>query len=124
MTVVHKPFVIVDIVEMQKAEINILGRTVSSNPSLDMYQIKAVLKSYIEKTKEGRKILEKLGHGDKLTELEQKYFDMTDAFTASIPVTHQTLNWNKYHVGGEIMIAYYPTTVYGDFKIVGEENEK
>lgn len=124
MTVVHTTYVIIDIIEMQKAEINAGGMTFMQRPELDMYQVKAVLKSYIEKTAKGRKLLKKLGYGEKITELEYRYLEYTDAFTAIIPITHDTLNQNKYHVGGEIMIAYYPTTVYGEFKMVDEKNGK
>jgi len=121
MTVSHTTFVIIDIVEMQKAEVNAGGMTFMRRPELDMYQIHAILKSYIEKTGKGRKILKKLGHGEHMTELDNQYMMYENAFTAVIPITHKALNENKYHVGGEIMIAYYPTTVYGEFHIKEEK---
>jgi len=115
MSVIHTKYVIIDIIEMHKAEIAAMGMTLMQRPELDMYMIRAVLKSYLEQTNKGRGLLKKLGHGDKMPELESKYLNYTEAFTASLPCTHKTLNDNKYHVGGEIMIAYYPTSVYGEF---------
>jgi len=120
MTVELEPYIITDIVEMQKAEMSAMGMTIMKNPDLDMYRMTAVMKCYIEKTKKGRKILEKLGHGDKLSEVEMKYLEYEESFTAFIPITHKSLNWNKYEIGGEIMIAYYPTNVWATFHAEGE----
>lgn len=120
MSVVFKPFVIVDIIEMQKAESSARGMTFMKNPDLDMYRIVAVLKDYIKKTGKGRRLLKKLGHGDKMDELDMKYLEYQEAFTVMIPVTHKTLNMNNYHVGGEIMVAYYPINVWASFHMDGQ----
>jgi len=120
MTVSHKPYIIFEIEGIRKAEGKYKNRIFMSRPELDMYRITAILKSYIEKTQEGLNILDKLGLGEKLTQLNMEYLNNAEAFTVTIPVTHQTINWNKYHVGGEIMIAYYPTNVWATFHTEGE----
>lgn len=120
MTVSHTKYVIIDIIEMQKAELNVRGHTLMQRPELDMYQVRCILKSFAEKTKQGRKWLKELGMDEKMNELDQKYFEYADAFVATIPVTHKTLNDNGYHIGGEIIIAYYPTNVYGEFHMEEE----
>jgi len=122
MTVVYKPFVIIDIFEMEKAELGFLGTKLMRKPELDMFRIRAVLKSFLNNTSKGKEILKKIGLEYKLDELDQKYSEYLEAFTAYIPVTRQTLEWNKYHVGGEIMIAYYPTSVWATFHTNGEED--
>jgi len=122
MTVVHKPFVITNIEEIQKAELNIMGKIFNKNPNLDMYRITAILKSYVEKTSKGRELLKKLGLEEKLDDLDMKYIEYAEAFTVTLPVTHQTINWDKYHIGGEIMIAYYPTNVWATFHAEGKED--
>lgn len=119
MSVVFKPFVIMDIIEMQKAEVKALGMTFMSKPDLDMYRIVAILKEFAEKTTEGRKMLKDLGHGEKLEELDDRYLEYQDAFIVMLPVTHHTLNKNNYQIGGEIMVAYYPTSVWASFHIEG-----
>jgi len=121
MSVSHKPFVIIDIIPMQKAEMSAMGMTFMKNPDLDMYRVVAVLKSYIEKTAKGRKFLEKLGHGEKMSELNEKYLEFEDAFKVMLPVTSKTINMDKFHVGGEIMVAYYPTNVWATFHAKGEK---
>ena len=120
MTVIHKPFIIFEIEEIQKAEINARGRTLFKKPELDMYKIKAILKEWVEKTKDGRKLLKQLGHEEHMEDLDLSYLKLQESFIATIPVTHQTLNWNKYQVGSEIMIAYYPTNVWATFHTDGE----
>lgn len=122
MTVVNKPYIIFDIEEVKKAEINIMGKVLKSNPDLDVYRIRAILKSYIEKTEQGFRILEKLGHGDKLSELNMEYLNTADAFTVCIPVTAKTINWNKYRIGNTIMVAYYPPSVWASFHCEGAED--
>jgi len=120
MTVVHKPFIILDIQEIQKAEMKVMGFSLHKNPDLDMYRVKAILKSYMEKTQKGRDFLKKIGLGEKMNELDMHYMEYAEAFTFYLPMTHKTLNENKYHVGGEIMIAYYPTNVWATFHTAGE----
>lgn len=115
MTVVHKPFIIFEIELVKKAEIVVMGRSLHSRPELDMYCVKAVLKSYIEGTKKGYKLLEKLGHGDKSGDLTKEYLDQQRAFTVSIPMTGQCIEWNKYRLGSELMVAYYPSNVWDTF---------
>jgi len=127
MSVSHKPYIIFEIEEIKKAEAKYKGRTFMRNPDLDMFRITAVLKSYIEKTQEGFKILEKIGLGSKMDDLNQEYISNAEAFTATIPVTSKSIEWNKYHVGGEIMIAYYPSNVWASFHTDGEpdnDNDK
>lgn len=124
MTVVFKPYVIYDIVKVKEAKINIaeLGLEIPGDPGLDMYHIKAVLKSWVEKSMMGRKLLSKMGLTEYMSQLESEYQDTVNAFTAVIPATARTIEWNKYHVGGEIMIAYYPTNVWATFHAEGEED--
>jgi len=127
MSVSHKPYIIFEIEEIKKAEAKHKGRTFMRNPDLDMFRITAVLKSYIEKTQEGFKILEKIGLGSKMDDLNQEYISNAEAFTATIPITSKSIEWNKYHVGGEIMIAYYPSNVWASFHTDGEpdnDNDK
>lgn len=121
MTVFFKKFVITDIILMQKAEVKALGMSFAKNPNLDVYRIVAISKSYIDKTGKGREILKKLGHGEKMDELDIKYMDYQDAFTVMLPITSKSLNWNKYQIGDEIMVSYYPTNVWATFHC---ENEK
>ena len=115
MSVSHKEYIIFEIEEIAKAEGRYKNRVFMKNPDLDMFRIKAVLKSYIEKTQDGFKILEKIGLGSKMDDLNQEYLKNCEAFTATIPVTSKTIEWNKYHVGGSIMIAYYPSNVRASF---------
>ena len=61
MTVVHKKFVIIDIIEMQKAEINVEGSTLLRKTELDMYLMRAILKDFAKKTQKGREFLKKIG---------------------------------------------------------------
>jgi len=120
MSVSFKPYIIFEIEEIKKAELNVMGMKLHAKPDLDMYRIKAVLKSYIEKTQKGFEILDKLGHGDKLDQLNKEYLDTCEAFTAYIPITSKSININNYHLGGEIMIAYYPTDVYATWHMDGQ----
>ena len=115
MSVSHKPYIIFEIEEIKKAEAKHKGRTFMRNPDLDMFRITAVLKSYVEKTQQGFKILDKIGLGSKMDDLNKEYLSTAEAFTASVPVTSKSIEWNRYHVGGEIMIAYYPTEVWASF---------
>ena len=62
-----------------------------------------------------------------MDDLNQEYISNAEAFTATIPVTSKSIEWNKYHVGGEIMIAYYPSNVWASFHTDGEpdnDNDK
>lgn len=115
MTVVHKPYIIFDIELIKKAEMKAMGMTLKKNPDIDMYRIKAILKTYIEQTKKGYKALEKLGHGKKVDDLTKEYLEQQEAFTVYLPVTAKTLEWNKYHLGSEIRVAYYPDNVWATF---------
>jgi len=122
MTVVHKPYIIIDIIPMQKAEVKILGKVFQKNPDLDMFRIVAVTKGYIEKTEKGRKLLADLGQGEHTGKLNDMYLEYAEAFTVYIPMTSKTIEYNNYHLGGEIMVAYYPTNVWATFHCEGEKD--
>jgi len=120
MTVVHKPYIIFDIQKIKEAKIEAKKRVLARNPDLDLFRVKIVLKSWIENTKKGYKILEKLKYGDKVDQLTKEYLDTTPGFTAFIPMTAKTIEWNKYKVGSEIIMAYYPSNVWASFHTDGE----
>ena len=124
MSVVFKPFIIFDIEPIKKAELVVMGVTLHKKPDLDMYRVKAVLKSYIEKTEKGFQILEKLGQGEKLGELNKIYIEQSEAFTVYLPMTHKTINKNKYGLGSEIIVAYYPPSVYAKWCCDGIPDNK
>ena len=121
MTVSHKKYVIIEIEEVKKAEIDlpVIGKLLRKS-ELDVYRIKAVLKEWITKTEEGYKMIEKLGHGDKMDKLTEEYLKTAEAFTATVPVTSRAIEWNKYHLGGDIIISYYPDNVWATFHTEGQ----
>ena len=115
MSVSHKKYVIIDIKEIKKAEQKVRNKIIMRKPEQDIFKITAVRKSWIEKSQQGFKLLEQLGYGDKLDQLNQEYLDTAEAFTAILPATSKSIEWNKYHLGGDIMIAYYPENVWATF---------
>jgi len=112
-SVVCKPFIIIDVKEKKTNPIN---------PGLSIFEITAVLKDWAEKSHKGRKLLKKLKLEEYMGVLDAEYLDTTEAFTTKIPASGKTLEWSKYHVGNEIMIAYYPTNVWATFHANGEKD--
>lgn len=105
MTIVKKPYIITDIIEMKNSDHYDLPIPI---PSMKVFHIHAVYKKWVEESMKGREKLDEMGLKEHIDTLEQDYMESYTAFTAIVPATEKTIEWNRYHVGGIINIAYYP----------------
>lgn len=111
MTLVNKPYLIIDITEIKASPLK---------PNLAIYKITAVLGDWIAKSYHGRKLLKDKGYEEFMDKLEDEYKKTAECFVATVPATAQTLEWNKFHVGGYINIAYFPQSVKISSEVIEE----